>query len=251
MSANELEMPDLLYRDESSESEDDMHGTKPARKKVFRRQKQQRTKERQQEEDDSSDSEIEEYDYDGMPRLRRDLETKAANSEESKTSKQSRTLKKPSRTKWPGLNPPTLKTGEQIDGSNKRQLRRENKAKRIEKQEGQEDTSYWSSYKGEFVLPEKKEGLTEWVGEMCPSNLALHHPAAATLLKYASGGCPANTGKPWTKEEMQAAIDRGPNVSVMDPEAIEQLQQEVQEKVNKGQTRLVLWDEIKRTHRRS
>jgi hypothetical protein len=81
---------------------------------------------------------------------------------------------------------------------------------------------------------------------MCPSNLALHHPAAATLLKYASGGCPANTGKPWTKEEIQAAIDRGPHVSAMDPEAMEQLQQEVHKKVKKGQARLVLWDEIKK-----
>jgi hypothetical protein len=55
---------------------------------------------------------------------------------------------------------------------------------------------------------------------MCPSNLALHHPAAPTLLKYASGGCPANTGKPWTRAEMQAALKRGPHdVSAMDPEA--------------------------------
>jgi hypothetical protein len=231
MSENEFEMPDLLYRKESSESEDEIHAQKPARKRVFRRTKQQRKKTRQQERDDSSDSEMEEYDSDGMPCLRRDHD----NNETSKWNK-----------KWPGLNPPELKTGERIGGSNKRQLRRENKAKRIEKQEGQEETTYWSSYKGEFVLPEKKEGLKKWVGEMCPSNLAIHHPAAVTLLKHASGGCPANTGRPWTKEEMQAAIDRGPHVSALDPEAIEQLQQEVQDKVKKGQARLVLWDEIKK-----
>eukprot|EP00956_Cyclotella_meneghiniana_P009063 scaffold12427_cov51-Cyclotella_meneghiniana.AAC.7 len=31
--------------------------------------------------------------------------------------------------RWPGLNPPELKTGDRIGGSNKRQHRRENKAK--------------------------------------------------------------------------------------------------------------------------
>lgn len=130
MSENEFEMPDLLYRDESSESEDEIHAQKPARKRVFRRTKQQRKKTRQQEKDDSSNSEMEEYDSDGMPRLRRDPDN-------NKTSKWN---------KWPGLNPAELKTGERIGGSNKRQLRRENKAKRIEKQEGQEETTYWSSH---------------------------------------------------------------------------------------------------------
>jgi hypothetical protein len=248
MYENEFVMPGLLYRDESSssESEDETYTLKPARKKVFKRTEQRKNKERQQEEEDSSDSELEEYDSDGMPRLRRDPETKSASSVNNESSRISRPRKKPNKTRWPGLNPPTLKTGERIDGNNKRQLRRENKAKRIEKQEDQEETSYWSTYKGEFVLPRQKDGLKKWVGEMCPSNLALHHPAAATLLKYASGGCPANTGKPWTKEEIQAAIDRGPHVSAMDPEAMEQLQQEVHEKVKKGQARLVLGDEIKK-----
>jgi hypothetical protein len=80
---------------------------------------------------------------------------------------------------------------------------------------------------------------------MCPSNLALHHPAAEKLLQYATGGCPANTGRPWSKEEMQVAIDRGPHVSALFPEAIKQLQVEVKDKVKKGQARVVLWDDIK------
>jgi hypothetical protein len=80
---------------------------------------------------------------------------------------------------------------------------------------------------------------------MFSGNLALHHPAAATLLKYASGRCPANTGKPWTRAEMQAAVKRGSHVSAMDPKAIEQLWLEVADKVKKGQAKLVLWDDIK------
>jgi multidrug efflux pump subunit AcrA (membrane-fusion protein) len=41
---------------------------------------------------------------------------------------------------------------------------------------------------------------------------------------------------------MQAAINRGPHVSALVPEAIEQLQVEVKDKVKKGQARVVLWD---------
>jgi hypothetical protein len=44
---------------------------------------------------------------------------------------------------------------------------------------------------------------------------------------------------------MEAAIERGPHVSAMDPEAMTQLQQEVADKVKKGQAKLILWDEIK------
>jgi hypothetical protein len=80
---------------------------------------------------------------------------------------------------------------------------------------------------------------------MCPQNLALYHPAAAKLLDFATGGCPANTGRPWTKAEMEAAIERGPHVSAMDPDARTQLQQQVADKVKKGQAKLILWDKIK------
>jgi hypothetical protein len=146
---------------------------------------------------------------------------------------------------WPGLSPPTVSTGERVSGVNKRQLRRENKNRRIEKQETQPETSYWSTHKGQFELPVPKQAPKKWVGEMCPRNLALYHPAAAKLLQYATGGCPANTGKPWSREEMQAAIDRGPHISAMDPDAMKQLATEVNEKVKKGQAKLVLWDDIK------
>lgn len=44
---------------------------------------------------------------------------------------------------------------------------------------------------------------------------------------------------------MQAAIDRGPHISATSPEAIAQLRQEVAEKVQKGQARVVDWETIK------
>jgi hypothetical protein len=86
---------------------------------------------------------------------------------------------------------------------------------------------------------------------MCPAGLALHHPAAPRLLQYATKGCPVLTGKPWSVEQMEAAIARGPHTSAMESEAIDQLTTEVSEKVASGQARLVEWESIKMTHRRN
>jgi hypothetical protein len=135
---------------------------------------------------------------------------------------------------WPGLRPPTLANGLRVNGDNKRQLKRENKAKRIKKQINQEPVSHWATHQGTFRLPPELQGLDEWEGQMCPSGLALHHPAAATLLEYATGGCPTNTGNPWTNQQMQEAINRGPHVSALDPEAIAQMAEEVADKVRIG-----------------
>ena len=45
--------------------------------------------------------------------------------------------------------------------------------------------------------------------------------------------------------DMAAAITIGPHVSAMDPAAMQQLQQEMAEKVKKGQCWVILWDDIK------
>jgi hypothetical protein len=94
-------------------------------------------------------------------------------------------------------------------------------------------------------MPDNLPAVEHHINHMCPSGLALHHPAASTLIAYATLGCPTQTGQPWTTDAMQAAIDRGPHVSTLDPEAAEQLRLEVAEKVKKGQARLVLWNDIK------
>ena len=90
-----------------------------------------------------------------------------------------------------------------MNGSNKQVLRRENKLKRKSRQMAQDKQSYWHKYDGLAVetteMDDVKE-LEEYVGEMCPKGLALHHPAAAKLLQYATGGCPVNAGAPWTLE---------------------------------------------------
>ena len=80
---------------------------------------------------------------------------------------------------------------------------------------------------------------------MCPAGLALHHPAADHLLSYATGGCPAKTGQPWSKQMMLEAIDNGAHKSAMVPDAMKQLAEEVEAKAKKDQCRVVLWDSIK------
>lgn len=40
-------------------------------------------------------------------------------------------------------------------------------------------------------------------------------------MDYASGGCPTKTGKNWTREMIEEAIERGPHVSATSTEAIE------------------------------
>ena len=80
---------------------------------------------------------------------------------------------------------------------------------------------------------------------MCPSGLALCHPAADLLHEWATYGCPTNTGTPWTAEQMQAAVNRGPHRSALSNKAIAHFKAEVNEKVKSGQAKLVSWDDIK------
>jgi hypothetical protein len=80
---------------------------------------------------------------------------------------------------------------------------------------------------------------------MCPSGKAVTHPAASLLNKWATYGCPTKTGQPWTKDEIWAAVERGPHRSEQSPEAIEHFAIEVAEKVRTKQAQLVPWDNIK------
>ena len=144
-----------------------------------------------------------------------------------------------------GINHATLDSGARVDGQSKKQLRRENKARRIQKQVAQQRQTYWSKYRGNFDIPTPKQAPKQWRGDMCPSGLALHHPAAASLLKYATSGCPVMPGRDWTVEEIEAAVMRGPHVSALEPEAIEQLAGELEHKVKIGQARIVNWEDIK------
>ena len=85
---------------------------------------------------------------------------------------------------------------------------------------------------------------------MAPQGLALKHEAADILLEWEHFGCPTTAGRDWTLAEIQAAIERGPHKSALEPNAIEHFAEEVANKVAKGQARVVLWDDIKANHPR-
>ncbi len=86
----------------------------------------------------------------------------------------------------------------------------------------------WTTHLGAFT-PAVSEAQFEGTrrGGMCPRGLALAHPAAGLLSKWATLGCPAQMGQDWIKAQMAVTILRGPHESAMMPEAWEHFNQEV------------------------
>ena len=80
---------------------------------------------------------------------------------------------------------------------------------------------------------------------MCPTGRALNHPAATLLCDWSTLGRPTRTSQNWTKEEIWAAVKRGPHRSATSPEALAHFAEEIEEKLQKKQARLVAWDDIK------
>ena len=144
-----------------------------------------------------------------------------------------------------GLLPPRLHSTDIVTGATTGRLRIENKRRRKHQQRHQQQPDYWTTHKGKFTLPPERPPPQTYRNQMCPRGLALEHPASDILLQYATSGCPTNTGRPWTVEQMQAAIERGPHVSALVPAAMAQLDDEVAEKVLNGQARIVSWNDIR------
>jgi hypothetical protein len=145
-----------------------------------------------------------------------------------------------------GLLPPMLSSCAQVTGLTTPRLRIENKRSRRKLQQSQPQPEWWTTHEGNFRLPRPLlDPPPTHRNNMCPRGLALLHPAAATLQQYAMHGCPTNTGKPWTLEQIQTAMDRGPHVSALVPEAMAALDVEVAEKVANGQARLIRWNDIR------
>ena len=76
---------------------------------------------------------------------------------------------------------------------------------------------------------------------MCPSGLAVHHPAYETFKIYATKGFPVKNGRNWTKEEIDAAVIRGTHKSALADEAIAHFAAEAKERVALNQSRLVCY----------
>ena len=82
-------------------------------------------------------------------------------------------------------------------------------------------------------------------GLMYPTGPALAHPFADILKAWGRRGCPVDCGRNWTREEIEAAIERGAHKSALSPEGIKYIEQETKEKVDMGYCKVVYWDEIK------
>jgi hypothetical protein len=111
----------------------------------------------------------------------------------------------------------------------------------------------WEKHNRATILPrdhwdqlEKTSAITK----MVPRGLALKHKAAELLADWEQFGCPTQTGRDWTLNEIQAAINHGPHKSALEPDAIAHFEEEVKDKVAKGQACMVLWDNIKHNHPR-
>ncbi len=77
------------------------------------------------------------------------------------------------------------------------------------------------------------------IGLMWPRGVANNHTAAPLLHDYSINGCPVNCGRPWTKDEIMAAIERGAHKSACVPEAREYLLEQTKQKVKDGFANLV------------
>ena len=114
-------------------------------------------------------------------------------------------------------------------------------------------TSQWHWHEGKTIVDDDhwdKHVKTSAESEMAPQGRALQHEAATILKDWEHFGCPTATGKIWTTVQIQAAIERGPHKSALEPDALKHFAAEVADKVAKGQAHVVLWDDIKHNHPR-
>ncbi len=112
-------------------------------------------------------------------------------------------------------------------------------------QDQQAPTSMWTTHTGTTTLPTTHDRPTNYRNKMCPAGIATLYPVGELLAKWSQLGCPTKTGRPWSKEEIWAAVERGPHQSSLTPEALIHFAEESVEKVKAGQAKLVLWDNIK------
>jgi hypothetical protein len=108
-------------------------------------------------------------------------------------------------------------------------------------------STQWTTHRGAMVVPLTAfdKSRPDHKNAICPARLAMSHPAAETLMDWATFGCPTKTGAPWSRSDIEEAIARGPHQLALTPEAIEHFTEEIREKVRTQQARVVEWDSIK------
>ena len=131
----------------------------------------------------------------------------------------------------PMLSPPKLLVdGTEVTGAQNQHLKWQNERRRIEKELSQKGTLHWKTHGTSGASYEAPTLAVAYGGQMCPTQRALYHPAAKLLVEYATIGCPTRTCKDLLIQDLEAAIEVGPQISVLDPKVMGQLQAEVADK---------------------
>ena len=146
---------------------------------------------------------------------------------------------------WGDLNLKIASTNNKVIGSKTNILHKENRNKRHTCQEEQGPQTYWYIHEGRFKFPAELPPPDKHPNTMCPSGLAVHHPAYETSKVYATEGCPVKTDRNRTKEDIHSAVIRGPHESALVEEAIYHFAAEAKEKVASNQARLVCYKNFK------
>ncbi len=144
-----------------------------------------------------------------------------------------------------GLHPPVLATtGNLVTGSETDELQLQNRRQRHALRDTQLPTLMWTRNLGSAILPPAQAWPSAYRNKMCPVGIATAHPAGDLLAKWSQLGCPTRTGKPWLKQEMCVAGAWSPHQSSLTPEALAHFTEESIEKVQAGQAKLVMWDDM-------
>jgi hypothetical protein len=146
-----------------------------------------------------------------------------------------------------GLLPPCLTSGIPATGTSKKILHRKNKQQRLLAQINASPESLWKLHDGSACLPNTRTlpNCTTYQNKMCPSGLALDHPAASVLKQYSKMGCPTMTGADWTLDQIHEAAHCGPHTSALTPNTIAHFREEATLKAACGQARLIQWKDIR------
>lgn len=87
--------------------------------------------------------------------------------------------------------------------------------------------------------------LGKLISLMQPGDIARAHEFGPTLEEYAVHGVPVDCGADWSRETIDAAIERGPHPSARTPESLELFRDDIKYQVNAGFAKIFLWEDIK------
>ena len=81
---------------------------------------------------------------------------------------------------------------------------------------------------------------------MRPQDAARAHEFGPALEHYAVHGVPVDCGPDWTRDQIIAAVERGPHQSATTADAVALFADDIQYQVDAGFTRIVDWEDVKR-----